>query len=346
MNINIKSHGILPTGKIVDLYILDNGNGMIAEISAFGGALTRLLVPDKLGNAVDVVLGHNSLDGYLVNNSYLGVLIGRNANRITGGKFTLGDMVYQLEKNNGDNNLHSGSFGLHTHLFSGKVVLGDSVSVELRCNVADKSDGFPGNLDVRVTYTLTSDNMLKIDYFAVSDADTVINLTHHSYFNLAGHDSGNIGGHIIQLRADYFMPGTPEGLPTGEIVSVSDSPFDLRSPQILGKLLGADCGQLRQYDGFDHTFVLQGNGYHKFATVTEPKSGRVMEAFTDMPGVQLYTGNALESGIYKDSVAYSKHQGFCLETQFLPNGINMPWVVSPVFYAGEEFRFSTGFRFG
>ncbi len=184
-----------------------------------------------------------------------------------------------------------------------------------------------------------------IDYRGVSDADTIINLTNHSYFNLAGHNSGDIHGHELQLAASFYNPNTPEGIPTGELLSVAGTPFDFRQPKPIGRDIGDSCGQITQFGGYDHNFVLDGWAFRKIATVTEPASGRVMEVSTNLPAVQLYTANMLKVPACKDGAAYGLHSGFCLETQFVPNAVNMPWLLSPIFRAGEECVTTTGFKF-
>ena len=346
MKIRVKSFGELPSGEQVSLFVLENGNGMSAEISTFGGALTRLIVPGRNDTVDDVVLGYDALEQYITNKGYLGVIVGRNANRIAGAEFTLGETLWKLCKNDGGNNLHGGPFGLSFRLFSAKThIYEDSASLSLFCEIPHNSDDFPGNLVVTIVYTLTSGNSLKISYHAVSDADTVINLTHHAYFNLAGHAGGDIYPQTIQINADYFCPGRADCLTTGEILSVLGSPFDLRSPRAFGGCLMSDCEQLRQFGGFDHNFVLRGKDYRLAATVSDPASERVMDVFTDMPGIQLYTANNLESGLYKDNAVYAKHHAFCLETQYFPNAVNMPWLVSPLFRAGEEFVSATEYKF-
>lgn len=347
MKINVQPHGKLASGEEVLLFRLENDNGMVAEISTLGGAVTKLLVPDRSGRADDVVLGHDALEGYAANKAYFGALVGRSSNRIAGAKLAIGDSVWELEKNDGEGNLHGGSNGLSFRVFSGEArMLSGSAVVMLSHTMEHKSDGFPGNLTVTVAYALTAENALMIDYRAISDDDTVINLTNHSYFNLAGHDSGTIHSQTIQLEADYYCPGYPDGIPTGEILSVEGTPFDLRAAKTFGECFRCDCDQLRQYGGFDHNFVLSGGSeYRRIATVCDPASGRIMDVFTDMPGVQLYTANMLASGVYKSGAVYKKHQAFCLETQLFPNAVHMPWLASPIFRAGEEFATTTTYQF-
>jgi aldose 1-epimerase len=348
MKISVTDFGVLPGGEKAQLYTLENNNGMRVDITNYGGTVISLLVPDRQGKLDDVVLGHKDFEALIANRGYFGALVGRNANRIGGARFTLGDSAYELEKNNGENNLHGGSKGLSFRLFSGEVrTVSGLPALLLSCTVPDMEDGFPGTLNINVAYALTDENALMIDYRAVSDRDTVINLTNHAYFNLAGHASGNIYDHVLQLTADYYMPGLGSLLPSGEILSVEGTPFDFRNPRRIGEVIGSDHPQVKGIGGFDHNFVLSGGyDYRRIATVTEPVSGRAMSVFTDLPGVQLYTSNSLNEGLtYKDGASYKRHQAFCLETQLFPNAVNMPWLASPIYRAGEEYVTTTTYQF-
>lgn len=340
MKIRTERYGILPDGREVTLYVLENDNGMQAEIINYGAALIRLLVPDRQGICADIVLGHPSLEGYLTNSPYLGVLVGRSSNRIAGAALTIAGTDYKLEANAGGNNLHSGLGGLSFRLLTGETKTDASqVSLQLSGTVEHLSDGFPGNLSVCVTYVLTSDNELQIRYRAVSDHDTVINLTNHSYFNLAGHDSGTVYTQLLQIDAPFYTPLGSQLCPTGEIRSVAGSPFDFCSVKNIGR-------DIEQTDGgYDNNLLLSGAGYRHIATASEPKSGRTMEVMTDLPAVQLYTAGSIGSIPGKDGAVYERHSGFCLETQFVPNAVHMPWLTSPIFSAGQEFRSTTAFRF-
>ncbi|MDR2908679.1 MAG: galactose mutarotase [Oscillospiraceae bacterium] len=347
MRISSEPFGLLADGREVVCYTLENG-GLKAEILNYGGIVRSLSVPDRAGRMADVVLGQPSLERCEANPECLGAIIGRNANRISGARCQIDDDVVELEANNGANNLHSGANGLHHRLFSAEVhTFSNLPALILSHTVEDGSDGFPGNLIVTVAYALTEDNALMIDYRAVCDKDTVVNLTNHSYFNLAGHDGGNIYGHILELDAPFYTPNTAELIPTGEIISVKDTPFDFySSPKPVGKDIHSALTQLRHCGGYDHNFVLSGTGYRKIASVTEPESGRVMTVFTDLPGVQLYTSNAFDGEkSYKDGVKYQKHGGLCLETQFFPNAPNIHHFPSPFFIAGEEYTSTTTFQF-
>lgn len=348
MKITVQNYGSLPDGRQALMYILENNNNMRVHITNFGGVITNMFVPDNKGNLADVLLGHNSFEAYIENSGYQGALVGRNCNRIKNAEFTIGEKKYTLEKNDGENNLHGGKNGLSRRLFSGEVrTLGNLPALLLSCTLEDMSDDFPGNLIVNVAYALTNDNALMIDYRAVCDADTVINLTNHAYFNLAGHDSGNILNHSLQINADYYMPNSPDCTPNGEILSVDGTPFDFRNAKPIGKDIDSEHEQIKTFGGYDNNFVLGGGyDYRKVATVTEPVSGRRMTVYTDLPGMQLYTSNMLDTSLtYKDGVKYQKHQGFCLETQLFPNAVNMPWLASPIYHAGEEFITTTTYQF-
>jgi len=257
------------------------------------------------------------------------------------------DRDYTLPANDGAHNLHSGPDGLSFRLFGSEAhTLNNLPVLQLSCCVEDLSDGFPGNLSVNLIYAITDDNALMIDYRAVSDKDTVINMTNHSCFNLAGHDSGAIYGHILELGARFFTPTGPDLIPTGEILQVAGTPMDFTTPKALGKDIGSSYPQVQPLGGYDHNYVLDGADYRKIATVREPGCGRVLEVFTDLPGVQLYTANAFDGErVCKGGARYAKHQGFCLETQIFPNAVNIPWFPSPVFAAGEEYAATTTYQF-
>ena len=251
---------------------------------------------------------------------------------------------YVLDKNCGEHNLHGGYNSLTYRLFDAETRSGEAALV-LTHTIAHLSDGFPGNLKVKVTYTLTDDNALKICYRAVSDADTVISFTNHTHFNLDGHSSGTIYDHILDIAADFYSPVDRDCIPTGEILKVTGTPFDFRGGKRIGDLIHTDCEQLNIYGGYDQNFVVSGKGFRRAATLTHPASGRVLDVFTDLPGVHIYTCNLLAEGIYKDGEMYRKHQGMSFETQVFANAVNMPWVLSPIHSAGEEYSTSTTFQF-
>lgn len=347
MKIAVEPFGKLPDGGQVFSYCMENNSGMRAEILNYGGILKNLFVPDREGSPADVVLGYDSLGDYLQDERYFGAVIGRNANRIAEGKLKIFGQSVELEKNSGSCNLHGGPNGLSRRLFSSEVrTFNNLPALLLSHTVEDGSDGFPGRLTVTVAYALTDENALMIDFRAISDADTVINLTSHSYFNLAGHDSGAVGGHILDLGAAFFTPITRELCPYGEILSVEGTPFDFRGGRELGRDWDCEHPQIALAGGYDHNFVLAGTDYRKVAAVREPQSGRVMEVFTDLPGLQLYTGNGLGGErACKNGAHYRRRGGFCLETQLFPNAVNLPWFPSPLFCADEEYTATTTFQF-
>ncbi|MCL2056598.1 MAG: galactose mutarotase [Oscillospiraceae bacterium] len=339
-----EKYGKLQSGEDILLYTLENKNGMKALVTNIGCNLQALFVPDKNGNIADVVLSPD-----MEKSSFgMGVIIGRNANRIKGAKVEVGGKTVLLDKNNGENNLHSNNRGMAVMAFeeAGIQDSNGSSSVKLRRVVADLSDGFPGNLDVTFTYTLTDDNAIILDYHAVCDQDTVINLTNHSYFNLAGYDSGNMHGQLLEIDADFYTPNGADSIPTGEIRFVEGTPFDFRKAKPIGQDIDADFEQVKMFGGYDHNIVLNGSGYRKIATASDPVSGRVMETWTDLPGVQLYTSNGMNMPSRgKGGASYGNHQGFCLETQTFPNAAQMPWVQSPIYKAGDAYISRTAYVF-
>jgi len=347
MNISAKLFGQTPGGDKVYCYTLES-DCLKVEILNYGGIIRALYLPDKTGRMADIVLGHKNLEDYVENKGYLGCAVGRSSNRISGASFRLFDEKVTLEQNDGENNLHTGSGGLHRRLFTGEVhTFNNLPALLLSHTIEDGSDGFPGNLIVTIAYALTEDNALMIDYRAVSDKNSLINLTNHSYFNLAGHDSGNIYGHTLEMDAQFYTPVDSKMIPTGEVLRVKDTPFDFATePKPLGRDIHSALTQINRCEGYDHNFVLGGTGYRKVATLAEPESGRVMSVLTDLPGVQLYTGNHLDGEqAYKDGVKYPKHAGVCLETQFFPNAANTPWFPTPFFAAGEEYTSTTTYQF-
>lgn len=332
------------------LYSLVNNNGMRADITNFGGAIVSLYAPDRNGKLQDIVLGYDNLDDYVRPNPYLGAIIGRHANRLEGACFTLNGVLYQLNKNEGNNQLHGGIEGFNKKVWSSEVI-GDSQQESLRLKYfsPDMEENYPGNLDVTVTYTLTDENELVIDYHAVSDRDTVVNLTNHAYFNLSGHDSGTIYQHQLMLNAHRFTPISKECLPTGEIRDVAGTPFDFTRMKAVGQglLECMDDEQMQCGSGYDHNFVLDVSGKkpEKAAELYDPQSGRFMEVYTTKPGVQFYTGNHLnEKG--KGGAVYKKHSGLCLETQYFPNAMKHSHFPSPILRTGEVYHHITIYKFG
>ena len=344
MAITKSEFGRTAAGETVHLYNLTNGV-ISAEILTYGGILKSLCVPDKNGTLVDVVLGRDGMDGYQTNSGYLGALIGRHANRIEGSQFTLNGNTYNVGKNEGKNSLHGGVVGFDKKVWTAIEHDGDEPSLELSLTSPDGEEGFPGNLTVTVTYTLTKDNAIKIYYTATSDKDTVVNLTNHAYFNLAGHDSGKMTGQILQINSSFYTPNNDGCMPTGEILSVTGTPFDFRTPKAIGKDIDSDFEQIKMFSGYDHNFVIDGTGYRLAATALCEENGIKMEVYTDKNGVQLYTSNGLHEGTYKGGAHYGKHQAFCLETQYFPNSMKHTHFPSPVLKAGEKYDFTTEYRF-
>lgn len=349
MSISKMVYGETKDGEKVYCYTLENSKGMKAEIINFGAILTSLLVPDSEGKFDDIVLGYDTLEGYFENPAFLGSTIGRYANRIKNAAFELGGVEYALTKSEGENQLHGGITGFHKVLWEVAAVNDkESPSIELTYLSKDGEEGYPGNLKVRVIYTVTENNELKIDYDAVSDKDTVINLTNHSYFNLAGHASGSVLDHKVMINADRFTVIDSNSIPTGELRYVKGTPMDFTKPAKLSEGIHEDYEQLIVAKGYDHNWCLNANGnlLEKSAEVTEENTGRIMEVYTTMPGVQLYSGNYLDGSIIgKDKTVYNKRNALCLETQFYPNSMNMTSFPSPVFGAGQQYKHTTIYKF-
>lgn len=336
-------------GRTIDLYTLTNAHGMRAAISTYGGTLVALHAPDRQGRLGDVLLGFDTLEGYLAEHPYFGSLIGRVGNRIARGRFELGGVTYTLACNNGPNHLHGGPGGFHRAIWRAEVrAAGDEPSLALSYHSPAGEEGYPGNLAVTVVYTLTAQNELRIDYSATTDQATPVNLTNHAYFNLAG--AGDVLGHEIQLLAARFIPVNADLIPLGELRAVAGTPMDFRTPQPIGARLAADDEQLRvALGGYDHTWALDAppGTLGLAARVAEPASGRAMEVYTTQPGVQFYTGNFLDGSLAgKGGVRYSKYAGFCLETQHFPDSPNQPQFPSVILRPGEAYRQTTLYCFG
>ncbi|MBN1907019.1 MAG: galactose mutarotase [Deltaproteobacteria bacterium] len=337
-------------GKKIDLYTLKNSNGMEAKITNYGGIVTSIKVPDKKGNLSDVVLGFNNLKDYLSNSSYFGAIIGRYANRIGNAKFSLDGVEYTLAKNNWANSLHGGVKGFDKVLWEAEPAFGkEGQSLKLTYMSKDGEEGFPGNMDVTVTYTLKDDNSFRIDYLATTDKTTVVNLTNHTYWNLAGEGSGNILSHQLMLNAGAFTPVDRGSIPTGEIRPVEDTPMDFKKPKAIGDRIGSDYEQLKFANGYDHNWGIDSSDEEKpalAATVYEPISGRYMEVYTTEPGIQFYSGNFLNDSIIgKSSKAYGARSGLCLETQHYPDSPNKPEFPPVVLEPEEIYRSTTIYKF-
>lgn len=345
-----ESFGKTPDGQAVDLYTLRNKNGMEVAITNYGADIVRLKVPDRHGSIADVVLGYDNLEGYIRDKAYFGATIGRYGNRIAHGKFTLNGHVYNLPKNDGDNTLHGGTSGFNKRVWKVKdVSTPGAAALEMSYLSKDGDEGFPGNLSVTVRFTLADDNSLKIEYAATTDKDTVVNLTNHSYFNLAGQGQGNILGQQLMLRASRFTPINAGLIPTGQILSVKGTPLDFTKSTAIGARINDNYEQLKLAHGYDHNFVLDAKAARKPALAArayDPGSGRVLEIWTTQPGVQFYSGNFLDGTVAgKGGVKYPFRSGFCLETQHFPDSPNQPKFPSTELKAGRWFRSTTIYKF-
>ena len=343
MPISKEPYGHTPDGQAVDLYTLINANGIEAQITTYGGIVTVLRTPDRAGKAADVVLGFDALDGYLAGHPYFGALCGRFANRIAKGVFAIDGAEYSLATNDGENHLHGGVKGFDKAVWAAEPAhRGDAVGLALTHVSPDGDEGYPGTLSVAVTYWLTNADALRIEYQAETDGATHVNLTNHSYFNLAGAGEGDILAHQLQIDADGYTPVGPDLIPTGKIAAVAGTALDFRTPRAIGERIEQVA------PGYDHNFVLRGQSgdLARAARVYEPTSGRVMEVHTTQPGVQLYTGNFLDGTVAgKRGVAYEQHYAFCLETQHYPDSPNQPGFPSTVLRPGETYRQVTQYAF-
>jgi aldose 1-epimerase len=340
--------GTMPDGKTVEQFILTNASGVELKAIAYGGLITSLRVPDRTGKLDDIVLGFERLDDYLKDHPFFGAIIGRYGNRIGKGQFALNGQTYKLAANNGPNHLHGGNKGFDKVLWEVEPVAGRNALVFTRTS-PDGEEGYPGTLRVQVTYTLTDRNELIVDYTATTDKPTPVNLTQHSYFNLAGQASGDILGHELMLNADRFTPVDDTLIPTGELAPVAGTPFDFRKATPIGARITGDHAQLKAGKGYDHNWVLtrKGAGLQLAARVVEPKSGRTLEVATTEPGIQFYSGNFLDGSLTgKGGAVYNHRTGFCLETQHFPDSPNKPNFPSTILKPGEEYKTRTVFTFG
>jgi aldose 1-epimerase len=341
------SFGVTREGKPVNLYTLTNAHGMEVQAMTYGGIVVSLRVPDKNGKIADVVLGYDKLDGYLDKTPYFGAI----GNRIANGSFTLDGVQYTLAKNDGPNTLHGGLKAFDKVVWDATSEQHNgSSAVVFTYTSKDGEEGFPGNLKVKVTYTLTDKNELDIDYEATTDKATPVNLTHHSYFNLAGEGSGDILQHELMLNADHFTPVDKNLIPTGELRPVRGTPFDFTRATAIGARIDQDHEQLVLGRGYDHTFVINRKDNDKgpvlAARVREPRSGRIMEVYTTEPGIQLYTGNFLDGTITgKQGHVYKRRYAFCLETQHFPDSPNHPSFPSTILRPGQTFHSHTTYKF-
>jgi aldose 1-epimerase len=343
--------GKTPDGMTVDLFTLTNAHGVEVRAITYGGIIVSIRVPDKRGQLDDVVLGFDDFAGYLSGKSpYFGALVGRYANRIGGGQFLLDGRTYRLAINNGPNHLHGGLKGFDKVVWSAAEQSGtDGRGIVLSHTSPDGDEGYPGTLAMKVTYTLTESDELRIDYHATTDKATPINLTNHSYFNLHGAGTGDILGHQLMLDADRYTPIDTGLIPTGALASVDGTPLDFRKPTTIGQRIDADDEQIRNGKGYDHNYVInrKSPGLVQFARVVEPQTGRTLEVSTTEPGVQFYSGNFLDGTITgKKGRVYSRRGGFSLETQHFPDSPNKSQFPSTILRPGEEYRSQTVYRFG
>jgi len=344
--INKQAFGVTTSQETVELYTLTNASGMEARIMTYGAAVVSLKVPDRQGKLADVVLGYETLEGYLKNSPYFGAIVGRYGNRIGRGHFSLNGKRYTLPKNNGENTLHGGIKGFDKVVWKAKEVKSkDGVALSLIYLSKDGEEGFPGNLSVTVVYTLTNNNELRIEYSATTDKPTVVNLTHHSYFNLAG--EGSILEHELMINASRFTPVDSGLIPTGELRSVKGTPMDFTQSAVIGTRIDQHDEQLTLGRGYDHNWVLNKTGSLALAAkVYEPVSGRVMEVSTTEPGMQFYSGNFLDGSITgKGGQVYKQRYGFCLETQHFPDSPNRPGFPSTVLKPGQSYKTTTIYKF-
>jgi len=342
-----ENFGKLPNGTEVELYTLTNKNGVEVKITNYGATVTSIKAPDKNGKFEDVALGYDNLKGYLDKNPHLGSVAGRYANRIAKGQFTLAGKTYTLAKNNGENHLHGGPKGFYQAVWTVTPSPAND-AVTLKYLSKDGEEGYPGNLDVTVTYTLTDKNELKIDYAATTDKETILNLTNHSYFNLAGAGNGDILNHQLKINSDQITPVDKTMIPTGDVKQVAGTPFDFTNLTAIGARINDQDEQLILGKGYDHNFILKtsNNITTPAVEVYEPTTGRVMEVFTDQPGVQLYTGNFLDGTITgKGGKVYNQRYGFCLETQHYPDSPNKPNFPNVTLKPGQRFATTTIYKF-
>lgn len=355
MHMNYSKSGLLVEafnkivdGKQVELFILKNETGSEVTVTNYGAKIVSLMVPDRDGNFVDVVLGHPNIDEYLTSEEpYFGAVCGRTANRIANGRFTLADKQYTLAVNNGPNSLHGGIKGFNAVVWDVKNVTENSI--ELHYLSADGEEGFPGNLDVTVIYTLTEDSAVDIRYKATTDKTTILNLTNHSYFNLSGEGDSYIGDHILILNADTYLPTDATAIPFGSAETVKDTPMDFTTPYTIGERINDDFQQLHYGKGYDHTYVLNKSAENEYSYVgscESPKTGIKMEMYTTEPGVQMYTGNWMTGNFSaKNANHYPERSAVCFETQHFPDSINKPEYPSVILTPEEVFESRTTYKF-
>ena len=345
-SISVAPFDTLSDGSPISLYTMTNGKGVTMKVMNYGGIIVSLEVPDRNGNSIDVVLGFDSLKAYEKRNPFFGALVGRYGNRIAGAKFALDGKEYDLVKNNNSNHLHGGTRGFDKAVWKiDEIPSDEGVALKLSYLSKDMEEGYPGNLNVEVIYTLTTDNTVRFDYKATTDKKTIVNLTQHTYFNFNGGKT-DILDHEMTLNADRFLPVNQGLIPTGELRPVDDTPFDFRTPVKIGERINDDDEQIRFGKGYDHCWVLNGEGMKIAAEAYDSLSGIEMTVQTTEPGVQFYTGNFLDGTLTgKNNVVYSQRTGFCLETQHFPDSPNQPRFPSVVLNPGETYSTQTSYQF-
>lgn len=341
----ITDFGATSKGNETKLYTLTNKNNMEISVSDYGATLVQVIVPDKEGHPCDVVLGYDEAAGYEeAEGKFFGAIVGRNANRIGGASIEINGVTYELAKNDNGNNLHSGPDCFHTRMWEVKEAEDDHVTFALES--PDGDQGYPGAVHIEVTYTLTEDNAVKIAYHAVPEADTVLNMTNHSYFNMDGHAAGDVMEQEVWIDADAFTRADKESIPTGEIVPVEGTPMDFRTKKRIGRDIEEDYEALNFGMGYDHNWVLNNKGkFAKVAEISSEESGITMEVYTDLPGMQLYTANFIVEEPGKGGAVYRKRQAACFETQFFPDAIHKEHFEGPVCKKGEAYETTTVYKF-
>ena len=348
MSILERNFGKTKDGVQAQLFTIENDNGMKVDITNYGATIVSIYVPDKNGKIDDVVLGYDNLEGYLNGDKYFGATVGRCCNRIENSKFNINGTEYKVTQNEGRNHLHGGIKGFDKVLWDADVICDTDNSVEFCYLSRDMEEGYPGNLKVKVIYTVTEDNSLKIEYNAISDKDTVVNLTNHSYFNLSGDFSEKIYNHKLMINSDKFTVNNKELISTGKVRSVEGTPMDFRSPTIISENINFVYDQLEIGHGYNQNFILDihGKTMQKAAELIEENSGRIMEVYTTYPGIQVYTAGFFDgSDTGKNGVVYDRGNSICLETQFAPNAINCNDFKSPLLRKDEEFSHTTIYKF-
>ena len=342
-----RNFGCTKEGNQASLYVIRNENGMEAAVTDLGATLVSLKVKNKEGSMADVVLGYENAAGYEAGTCFFGTIVGRNANRIGGAVFTLNDKKYELTANDGPNNLHSGMDFYRNRIWAAEYETGVN-QVSFTLESPDGDQGYPGNASIRVTYTLTDENEVKIHYEGTCDQDTIFNMTNHAYFNLAGHESGPALSQMVYIDSDAITAVDKVLIPTGEIRKVMGTPMDFSDFKPIGRDIEADYDQLKLGGGYDHNWILnhESGVFSLAAAAIDEESGRKMEVYTDLPGVQFYTGNFLDGQVPgKGGVKYARRQGYCFETQYYPNAVNMPGFASPIVKKGGKYDTTTSYKF-